>query len=188
MCGWLENEDKEKVMIKIYCDGGCKSGNSGSGICVVTSEHTVMLYGAYSDSGTNNTAELLALYKALEISKSYKCKVTIYSDSQYANNSITSWSYNWRRNGWRKNNGEIISNRDIIIPAHELYTSLRSDVYIQYVKAHAGIIGNELADIMATHAMNSMCEDYKIYRKGDKISQILSMRLSQLDLETKNEW
>ncbi|MGB3750153.1 MAG: RNase H family protein, partial [Arcobacteraceae bacterium] len=54
--------------ISIYCDGACSGnpGKSGSGLALYkNSEKPVLYYGNYEPNGTNNTAELKALYKAL---------------------------------------------------------------------------------------------------------------------------
>ena len=58
--------------VKIYCDGACEPnpGNAGSGIVVYRAGKLAELwYGLYHPMGTNNTAELNALYHALRMAE-----------------------------------------------------------------------------------------------------------------------
>ena len=62
-------------ILKIYCDGACSGnpGNAGSGIAVYFDDkNPVLLYGDFVENGTNNIAELNALYKALQIADAKK--------------------------------------------------------------------------------------------------------------------
>ena len=58
--------------VSIYCDGACEPnpGNAGSGIVVYRDGKLAELwYGLYNPMGTNNTAELNALYHALRMAE-----------------------------------------------------------------------------------------------------------------------
>ncbi len=122
----------------------------------------MLLYGDYHPKGTNNTAELNALYKALLLALEYEgdSKVTILSDSKYSIECITTWAYGWKSNGWKKRNGEI-KNLDKIKLAHKLYHELKGKVVIKHVKGHSGVEGNELADRMAVKAIKTQATIYK---------------------------
>jgi len=122
--------------------------------------------------GTNNTAELNALYKALLIA-SKSSKSTIYSDSKYSIDCITTWAYGWKSKGWKKKGGEI-KNLEIIKTAHELYEAIKSRVVIKHVKGHAGVEGNELADRMAVWAIVSKQSGYGEY-DYESIEDVLNM-------------
>ena len=160
-----EKKDDNKQLNKliIYCDGACKKnpGEAGSGIAVYRDdEKPVLYYGDYVAKGTNNIAELNALYKALEIaSDSNLKKTTIYSDSKYSIDCITTWAYGWKSNGWTKRGGEI-KNLALIKKTHTLYNNIKKQVIIKHVKAHAGIEGNELADRMAVLTIVEKSEKY----------------------------
>lgn len=165
-----QNLKKEKPKIvssnalTIYCDGACKGnpGKAGSGLAIYAGNaHPTLLYGAYESRGTNNTAELNALYKALLIA-SESSNVTIYCDSKYSIDCISTWAYGWKKNGWKKKGGEI-KNLDIIKQAHELYERIKNSVTIKHVKGHAGVEGNELADRMAGYAIASKSSGYETY-------------------------
>ena len=158
--------------LTIYCDGACKGnpGKSGSGLAIYHGKSKpTLLYGAYEGRGTNNTAELNALYKALLIAlESEPSKVTICCDSKYSIDCITTWAYGWKKNGWKKKGGEI-KNLAIIKLAHELYDGMKKSVTIKHVKGHAGVEGNELADRMAGYAIVSKSSGYKRYEYEDVV-------------------
>ena len=171
------SSNKNANRIEIYCDGACKNnpGKAGSGLAIyVGDKQPVLLYGAYEQRGTNNTAELEALYKSMLLALEYApAKVTIYSDSMYSIDCITKWAYSWKSRGWSKKSGEI-KNLEIIKIAHMLYEEIKNHVDIKHVKGHAGVEGNELADRMAVWAIGSKCENYKHY-KYTSINDVLAM-------------
>ena len=145
--------------IIIYCDGACRGnpGEAGSGLVIYNVEdNPILIYGRYVKIGTNNIAELNALYRALLIASEYK-KSLIRVDSKYSMDSVTKWAYSWKSKGWEKKGGEI-KNLEIIKKSHELYDNIKYRVKLEYVKGHSGVEGNELADRMAGVAI-----DYKTY-------------------------
>ena len=86
--------------ISIYYDGACEPnpGNAGSGIVVYRAGQLAQLwFGLYNPAGTNNTAELNALYHALRMAEA-EIKtgntVEVCSDSAYSINCIRSWAPN----------------------------------------------------------------------------------------------
>lgn len=62
---------------------------------------------------TNQRAELTAILRALELSPRDR-PVTIYSDSQYAINCVTTWFQKWRSNGWLNAAKKPVENKDLI--------------------------------------------------------------------------
>ena len=112
----------------------------------------VLLYGAADAMGTNNTAELKALLRALELAvEAQYDKVAILSDSKYSIECVVNWAYGWKKNGWTKKGGDI-KNLDLIKTAHAIYDDIKEKVLISHVRGHAGVEGNELADRMAVIA------------------------------------
>lgn len=171
---------KDIDRLKIYCDGACldNPGKSGSGLSIYSndSKKPVLLYGQYVELGTNNTAELNALYKALIIaSESKASNITIYSDSKYSIDCVTIWAYGWKSKSWTKKGGEI-KNLDIIKIAHNLYDETKNKIQVKHVKAHSGIEGNELADRMAMMAIKLKSIDYKTYEYED-IDDVLELTI-----------
>ncbi|MCL4430731.1 MAG: ribonuclease H family protein [Epsilonproteobacteria bacterium] len=148
----------DDIRLRIYCDGACSGnpGKSGSGLAIYEDENKpVLMYGAADVMGTNNTAELKALLKALELAADTQHeKVAILSDSKYSIECVVNWAYGWKANGWTKQGGEI-KNLDLIKTAHAIYERIKDKVIISHVRGHAGIEGNELADRMAVIAASN---------------------------------
>ena len=118
--------------VSIYCDGACEPnpGNAGSGIVVYRAGKLAQLwYGLYNPMGTNNTAELNALYHALRMAEA-EIKtgntVEVCSDSAYAINCIRSWAPNWEKKGWKKPGGEI-KNLEIIQDCYAIYRRIKKN-------------------------------------------------------------
>ncbi len=176
----IENEvNEEEEHIKIYCDGACSGnpGNAGSGLAIYSNKkNPVLLYGAYEEEGTNNIAELNALHQALTIASQTSSEniISIYSDSKYAIDCITTWAYSWKKNGWTKKGGEI-KNLELVQEAHYLYEKLKNKIEIIHVKGHAGIEGNELADRMAVYTIKAKNKDFAFY-SYNKIEEVLALK------------
>ena len=170
------NEDEEHI--RIYCDGACSGnpGNAGSGLAIYSNKkNPVLLYGAYEEVGTNNIAELNALHQALVIARQTSSEniISIFSDSKYAIDCITTWAYSWKKNGWSKKGGEI-KNLELIIEAHTLYEKLKDKIEIKHVKGHAGVEGNELADRMAVYTIKAKNKNFAFY-SYNKVEEVLGM-------------
>ena len=153
--------------ISIYCDGACSGnpGKAGSGLALYkNNQKPVLYYGNYLANGTNNIAELNALYKALLLANEVNSteKVMILSDSKYSIDCISTWAYGWKKNNWTKKSGEI-KNLELIKNAHNLYEQIKNKIIIKHVKGHAGIEGNELADRMALHAVKAKNDEFEEY-------------------------
>jgi len=167
--------------VTIYCDGGCSPnpGASGSGLALYRADKVAALwYGLYEPNGTNNTAELNALYHSLLIAQEESEKgnrVEIRCDSMYSINCIKTWAVGWERNGWRKKGGEI-KNLEIIKLSYALYNRLRHKVALSHIKAHAGLEGNELADRMTVYAREQKDEALVRYEGDIDVQEILRMR------------
>ncbi len=165
-------KQKDTSNIRIYCDGACSGnpGEAGSGLALYIDDNLPILYhGAYIKKGTNNIAELNALYKALLLSQEMKSSqiITILSDSKYSIDCIKTWAYGWKAKGWTKKGGEI-KNLELIKSAHLLYEEIKNKIEIKHVKGHAGIEGNELADRMAVHTIKAKNETYESYSYSNK--------------------
>jgi len=140
--------------VVIYTDGACKGnpGPGGWGAWLKSGEHEKELWGGES-STTNNRMELTAVIEALGSLKR-RCKVALYTDSEYVRNGITSWIHNWKARGWKTadkkpvKNIELWQKLDALAAAH--------DVSWHWVKGHAGDPGNERADRLANRGVDSM--------------------------------
>ena len=167
--------------VEIFCDGGCdpNPGRAGSGTAVYRDGTLVELwYGLYNSHGTNNTAELNALYQSLLIAHSAikdDRSVTIYCDSMYSINCISLWAYGWKKKGWKKSSGEI-KNLELIKQIHTLYDEIKGSLQLLHIKAHAGIEGNELADRMTMVAVDRKEPEYSLYDGELNIAALLALR------------
>ena len=174
---------EEAVMgdVTLYCDGGCSPnpGESGSGLAVYRGGRVSELwYGLYERRGTNNTAELKALYEALLIAQKEALngnRVEIKCDSMYAINCVKTWAAGWERKGWTKKGGAI-KNLEIIKLCYALYNEIKHEVVLSHIKAHAGLEGNELADRMTVYAREKKLSLFVRYKELLDIQAILKMR------------
>jgi ribonuclease HI len=167
--------------VTIYCDGACEPnpGNAGSGIVVYRNgELAELWYGLYNPMGTNNTAELNALYHALRMAeaeiKTGKT-VEVCSDSAYSINCIRTWAPSWEKKGWKRTNGEI-KNLEIIQDCYAIYGRIKKELTLTHVAAHVGTEGNELADRMAMLAVQRKEKKLRLYQGNMDIPALLKMR------------
>ena len=173
--------DPSAFDVQIYCDGACdpNPGRAGSGLAVYHNGELAQLWhGLYNPAGTNNTAELNALHRALVMAEAAitdNFTVQILCDSTYAINCISKWAAGWEKKGWRKAGGEI-KNLEIIQAAYAVYSRIQSKVHLTHVAAHVGTQGNELADRMAMFAVESRNEELCEYGGKIDIPTILRMR------------
>ena len=138
----------------IYTDGAC-SGNPGPGgwgAVILNEEKNDTNISGKEQSTTNNRMELMAPIMALRKIKKAS-KITIYTDSIYLKNGITTWIKNWEKNGWKSVNKKPVKNKDLWITLNNL--SKEHVIDWKWVKAHAGNRYNEIADKLATDAIGN---------------------------------
>jgi ribonuclease HI len=170
-----------RLDVSIYCDGACdpNPGSAGSGIVVYRAgELAELWFGLYNPRGTNNTAELNALYYALRMAEAEIAagnNVEVCSDSAYAINCISTWAPSWEKKGWKKSDGEI-KNLEIIQDCYAIYRRIAKQLKFTHVAGHAGTEGNELADRMAVLGARSKEKELRLYRGTMDIPTILRMR------------
>lgn len=136
-----------KYAITIYTDGACSKGNGGWAASLQFKDTTTYIYGNESDT-TNNRMELMAVIKALELLQD-ECTVKLYSDSQYVVNGIRYHMSKWVLHRWKLDNGLEVSNSDLWRRIYQLST--KHLIFAYWVKGHAGNIGNEKVDSLATY-------------------------------------
>ena len=138
--------------VTIYTDGAC-SGNPGKGgwgaILIYAKEKKYM--SGSKELTTNNQMELTATIEALRAILK-PSNIALYTDSQYVKNGITSWIFNWKKNGWKTANKKPVANKDLWIEL-EKYVDFHSVNWF-WVKGHSGDHYNEIADELAVKAMN----------------------------------
>lgn len=139
-------------IVTIHTDGGCtpNPGPGGWGAVLRQDEHVLELSGGESGETTNNRMELTAPIMALEALKR-RVVVHLYTDSTYVRNGITSWVIGWERNGWKTSAKQPVKNVDLWQRLQA--ACAQHDVEWFWVKGHAGVADNELADQLATRGM-----------------------------------
>jgi len=127
-----------------YTDGSGTTSKKNAGIGVVVYErgYSPVYIAENIGLGTNNRAELMAIWRALKQFPDKTQPIKIYSDSEYAIGSLT---LNWSPQA----NEELIRHirQDL---------SLRYDISIEHVDGHSGHEGNELADQLANMGRKSV--------------------------------
>jgi ribonuclease HI len=133
--------------VVMYTDGACKGnpGPGGWGALLVAGENERELCGGEALT-TNNRMELTAVIEGLR-ALTRPCKVTVYTDSVYVMQGITSWMANWKRNGWRTSDKKPVKNVELW-QALEAATAPHT-VGWQWVKGHGTNVGNNRADALA---------------------------------------
>jgi len=137
---------------KIYTDGAC-SGNPGPGgwavIILVNNEIKEMFFGSEKNT-TNNQMELLAPIKAIQKFKK-KSEISIFTDSTYVRDGITTWIKRWEKNGWKTSSKKPVKNKELWKKLKNL--SSRHSIKWIWVKGHAQDKYNNLVDELAQGAI-----------------------------------
>jgi ribonuclease HI len=141
-------------LIDVYTDGACKGnpGPGGWGAWLKSGEHEKELFGGERLT-TNNRMELTAVIEALAVLKT-KTQVTIYTDSEYVRNGITTWIHGWKARGWKTADKKPVKNVELWQRLDSLNSS--HAVTWRWVKGHSGDPGNERADGLANRGVASV--------------------------------
>lgn len=161
-------------MFEIYVDGSCKgngktSNTGGFGVVVIKDNELIDIYSKQSENTTNNREELKAiLYTILNYGKIKEVfNPTVYSDSAYCVNTFTEWMYNWADNNWLKSNNKSPENLDLIKAYYNLCEIKGFKINLKLIKGHSKIVGNELADQLATNKIKTF-KQAKIFWDNSK--------------------
>lgn len=154
---------KSEKSIIIFTDGASR-GNPGAGgwaaIIIENVKSTakavagnVKEIGGRENSTTNNRMELLAAIRALsQVAISFpeekNLSILIYTDSSYVINGITKWMKGWMKNNWTTSAKKEVLNQDLWQELSGLIEG--REIKWEYLKGHAGIVGNERCDQIAT--------------------------------------
>lgn len=160
--------EKSKMnKLQIFTDGSCFKNNrknvkrtGGIGIFFGQNDPRNVSQKLDYHTITNNTAELIACIKAINIGVKTNKNIIIYSDSNYVINSITKWANKWSKNNWNKSDGSPIKNKELIQELHSLYK--KYNIEMKHVRAHKKApkkdsekyyfwYGNNQADLLAVN-------------------------------------
>lgn len=143
-------------MIEIYTDGSCWPNPSADGswafVVYENGQEIHKLTGRAEGHTTSNRMELTAMLRALMWLGDRPAR--LYSDSRYVVDGINLWCPAWVRRGWKRMDKETkqlhpVMNADIW---QVMLIARQRQHSIHWVKAHAGIPGNERADQLAEAA------------------------------------
>lgn len=133
---------------RAFTDGSCVEYVAGCAYAIETSSSgTYTGRQVFIGKGTNQTAELLAIYHLLN---DHKGDFEVHTDSKYAIGCLTVWYENWKKNGFRTAKRTPVLNLDIIQNIKKLMTG--RTIIFQHVKGHSGVHLNEIVDKAANAA------------------------------------
>lgn len=145
-----EKRPHSEEPILVFTDGSAvpNPGPGGWGVFIQKGEFEKKLWGNCPMT-TNNQMELTAPIRALEYLREQHLEGPIHfsTDSCYVKFGITQWIHKWKNNGWKTLAGPV-KNQELWMQLDSLMTDLH--VSWEWVKGHAGIEGNEVADTLAS--------------------------------------
>lgn len=99
--------------------------------------------------------ELRGLIYAVEYALQHsEKKFHIYCDSNYCVRSFNEWIAGWAIKGWRRAKNQPVENLHFMQRLYELQNMTDFANYsVIHIKGHSNILGNELADFLATNNM-----------------------------------
>jgi len=136
----LSEEDFDNNTIFVFTDGACTGnpGPAGIGVFLQYRDHRKEI-SRFIGSGTNNTAELIAIKVALQEIKDPTLPVALFTDSSYCYGVLTG-SFKAKK------------NRDLV---EQIKKEMRRFPLLKFIKVegHKGIEGNEKANLLAQQAI-----------------------------------
>ena len=150
--------DEEKPHVVIYSDGACH-GNPGPGgwAAVLTCGEQERELSGGVPATTNNRMELQAAIEALNALRQ-PCAVEFHTDSNYLRDGITKWLRGWKRSGWKTQAKQTVKNEDLW---RQLDAAVaKHEINWHWVKGHAGDVGNERCDALATAAITAVKQNH----------------------------
>jgi ribonuclease HI len=139
--------------VRIYTDGACigNPGPGGWGAVLLSGTHRKEISGR-EERTTNNRMELQAAIEALRALRE-PVEVDLFTDSAYLKRGISEWLPRWKKQGWRRREGNQllpVANEDLWRELDGLTAIHR--VRFHWLASHAGHAGNERADRLARAA------------------------------------
>ena len=128
-------------VVKIYTDGAC-SGNPGAGGwgVVIINKTDIEKFCGYEKDTTNNRMELMAAIQGIA-KQEIGSIITLYTDSKYVKDGITSWVMNWKKNNWITSAKKPVKNKDLWQKLDLLCENRQ--ITWKWVKAHQEDISDE---------------------------------------------
>ncbi len=192
----MDNDDQKKLLtLHLMFTDGSSLGNPGPGgwgtVLVLLGERVMELGGGEKHT-TNNRMELTALIEGLRRIEHESGALKIFTDSKYVHLGATEWADGWRRRGWKTMAKADVENRDLWEVALVLLEDRKKLGHITWLRVpgHAGVVGNERCDAIATefaYAMQSSKEIPELFEGdlGDYAVDILNISIDEAALEKR---
>lgn len=185
-------------VLTIYTDGACNKQYKGGLGVIFLLNHKEYLgsVSLYSENTTNNQMELggaiVAVKRALQYldeTDMLTTSVEILTDSEYVQKGINQWIHNWKKKNWRNSANENVKNKEYWLVMDSAIKTLRNSVSVSVkkVKGHAGVVGNELADVLAETSYSSDNIPDIIMDKLKKRAIKYSFHIEARDIEKYHE-
>lgn len=141
--------------VQLFTDGACR-GNPGPGGWGYLLRHPRTKTEKEGSGGlpltTNNQMELQAVISGLQ-ALNVRSEVEVITDSNYVAKGSSDWLPGWKRNGWRRREGQQwkpVKNVELWQQLDELLS--RHRVRFTWIRGHAGHAENERCDELAVAA------------------------------------
>lgn len=140
--------------ITLYVDGACRGnpGLGGWGAYVITEQGEHKLFGGEPDT-TNNRMELTAAIEGVSFCPA-DAHLIIWTDSNYVKQGITEWIHGWKKKNWKD-----VKNPDLWQKLDAVSTG--RNIEWNWIKGHAGHLGNEMADQLANLGADKTAKELK---------------------------
>ena len=139
----------------LFTDGAC-SGNPGPGGWAFLLRHPgsgkELVKSGGEPQTTNNRMELTAVIQGLAALKR-RSKVELFTDSVYVGKGLSEWMPKWKKNGWRRKEGDRwkpIANEELWRKLDEL--AAQHEIQYTRVAGHSGHPENDRCDQLAVEA------------------------------------
>lgn len=161
--------------IDIFTDGSSLCNNLDEskrmgGIGVFSNIEKLNISEKLNGKVTNQIAELTACIKGIEQIKKHmtieKIHINIYTDSMYVINSMTKWVHKWKNNQWKKINGKIIDNVELMKMLYEYCNKYNITFY--HINSHTKKPKNENTKEYYLWYGNKMADEFAV--KGAKLN------------------
>jgi ribonuclease HI len=141
----------------IFCDGACEPNPGVGGWGFVVYRDGAEIHSEFGGDvrSTNNIMEMTGALMALRwfAARGIIEPVRLLCDSQYVVNGCNVWRHGWKAKGWKRG-GPKADAKNAAIANLDLWKELDGalglvPITLEWVKGHAGTVGNERADELA---------------------------------------
>lgn len=146
-------------------NNGASNAEAGFGVFWGTVGHPFNIHDKVptQDAQTSPRAELWAALNALDRAQWADLRhVKVRTDSEYVVKSMNEWAEGWEKHGWYRLTGPV-ANQDLIMWLYNL--TFDTKAVFEYVVAHSGDPGNEMADKMANEGRKLHALPEEEYRR-----------------------